>query len=84
MSYRSGDPAPRDHGLVAIRNPDYTKFVDKAGKPLPYHAGVFRTTDGITTTRYVTHGICESRDGSVYVLILHPYTLLRIAPDQWK
>ena len=55
-------------------------ITDKAGKPLPYHGGLFKTPDGITTTRHVRLGICQARDGSVYVLALQPYTLLRIYP----
>ena len=80
-SYRPGDSAPRDHGPVAIGNPDYTEFTDAAGKPLPYHGGLIKTPEGITTTRHVILGVCQARDGSVYVLALQPYTLLRIAPE---
>jgi sugar lactone lactonase YvrE len=80
VSYRPGDRSPKDHGLLSIRNPDYTPFTDAAGKPLPYHHGVFKTADGITTTKYVLLGICQGHDGSVYVLALSPYTVLRVRP----
>jgi hypothetical protein len=81
VSYSQGDAAPRDHGVVAIKNPDYTEFTDKAGKPLPFHGGTFKTPDGVTTSRHVTLGICQTRAGGVYVLMLQPYTVLEIAPD---
>jgi hypothetical protein len=84
VSYRPGDAAPRDHGLVAIENPNYTEFVDATGRPLPYHGGLVTMPDGTATTRYVTMGVCEAADGAVYTLVLHPYTLLEIPPDQLK
>src|SRR5581483_9227341 len=46
VSYRPGDAAPRDHGPLAIRNPDYTTFVGADGKPLPWHYGVYKTESG--------------------------------------
>ena len=82
VRYRPGDPAPVDLGTVAIANPDFTDFTDPAGKPLPFHAGFVKLKDGTTTTQYVTMGVCEARDGSVYVLALHPYSVLRISPEQ--
>ncbi len=81
VSYTPGDKAPKDHGSVAIKNPDYTAFVGKDGKPLPYHAGTFKTPEGVTTSRHVTLGVCQTKAGSVYVLMLGPYTVLEIAPD---
>lgn len=80
--YRPGDASPRDLGPVAIQNPDYTDFVDKEGKPLPFHAGIAKLPDGTHTTKYVILGVCQSRTGHVYVLALSPYTVLQVAPDQ--
>jgi hypothetical protein len=84
VSYRAGDKAPRDHGPVSIRNPDYTELTDKNGKPLPFHAGVIKLPDGTTTTRWVNLGVCEAGDGAVYSLALQPYTLLQVTADQLK
>jgi len=81
-SKRAG--TPRDHGPISIRNPDYTDFTDKAGKPLPAHGGIFKTPAGVTTTRHVLLGICQAHDGSVYVLALQPYTVLRLRPEVLK
>jgi sugar lactone lactonase YvrE len=80
VRYRPGDKAPEDLGPVAIRNPDYTTFTDPAGKPLPYHHGVHKMPDGTVTTKYVILGVCQARDGAVYLLALSPYTLLQIKP----
>jgi hypothetical protein len=80
VRYRPGDPAPRDLGPVSITNPNYTEFKDKEGKDLPFHHGVTRLQDGTTTTNAVILGVCEGQDGSVYILALCPYTLLRVSP----
>jgi hypothetical protein len=84
VSYRAGDKMPRDHGRVAIRNPDFTELVDKAGKPLPATAGIFKTAEGVTTTRWVILGVCEAHDGAVYSLALQPYTVLQVPAEQLK
>lgn len=78
VSYKNGDKAPHDHGVVIITNPDYTEFTDKEGKPLPFHGGLVKLPEGVTTTKYVTMGVCEARDGDVYILTMHPYSVLRI------
>src|SRR5262249_43157761 len=80
VSYTPGDKAPKDHGPVSLKNPDYTPFTDGAGKPLPSHPGVFKTPDGTSTSKYVTLGVCQTKAGGVYVLMLSPYTVLEIAP----
>ncbi|HEX7449396.1 MAG TPA: hypothetical protein VF306_17705 [Pirellulales bacterium] len=82
VRYRPGDAAPTDLGTVAVANPGFTEFTDAAGKPLPFHAGFVKLKDGTTTTQYVTMGVCEARDGNVYVLALHPYSVLQISPEQ--
>jgi len=84
VSFHPGDQAPRDCGPISIRNPNYTEFTDKAGKPLPGHGGIFKTPGGVTTTRHVLLGICQTHDGSVNILALQPYTVLRIGPDLLK
>lgn len=84
VSYTPGAARLVDHGVLTVKNPDFTTFVDGAGKPLPYHAGFFRLSDGAMTTRYVTMGVCEARDGAVYTTVMHPYTLLRVEAEQVK
>jgi len=84
VSYTPGAAAPIDHGVLTVKNPNFTEFVDAQGKPLPYHAGFFKLADGTMTTRYATMGVCEARDGAVYTTVMHPYTLLRVEADQVK
>ncbi len=74
------DTGPRDLGAVAIRNPDYTAFKDKAGKDLPWHHGVTKLADGTSTTKYVIMGIAEGPEGMIFLLSLAPYTLLEVQP----
>ena len=82
VRYGAGDKAPIDLGAVAVQNPDFTQFKDKNGKTLPFHAGFTKLKDGTTTSKYVILGVCEARDGHLYVLALIPYTVLRISPAQ--
>jgi hypothetical protein len=84
VSYHPGDKAAKLHGRVAIANPNYTEFVDKAGKPLPLHYGVVKLPDGTTTTKFVILGVAQGLDGSVYSLSLVPHTLLEVPPAQLK
>jgi len=65
---------------VYVANSDFTEFTDPAGQPLPYHAGFPKLASGKTVTRYVVMGVGESRDGNVYLLTLHPYTVLQVRP----
>lgn len=78
VSYRPGDKAPRGHGPIAIRNPDYTELTDKSGKPLPWHHGVTTTSGGTRIPRYHIMGICRARNGRVYLTTLYPFTLHEI------
>jgi hypothetical protein len=84
VSWRPGDKQPRDHGAIAVANPDFTEFTDKAGKQLPFHGGLYKMPDGTTTTRYVTMGVCEARDGNVYILAMHPYMVLQVKKEELK
>jgi len=38
----------------------------------------------VTTTKYVILGVCEARNGDVYVLALHPYSVLRVKAADLK
>ena len=65
---------PRDHGPLAVGNPDYVVSTDSSGKPLPYPSGMIKLADGTITTRHVILGVCQARNGDVFVLALIPYT----------
>lgn len=78
VRYRPGDKSPIDLGVVEVSNPNFTDFSDSKGKPLPFHAGFTKLENGKTVTRYVILGVCESRDGNVNILALHPYSVLQV------
>jgi sugar lactone lactonase YvrE len=78
VSFSPGDRAPRDHGPVSVSNPNFTEFAGKDGKPLPFHGGFVKFGD-VTTTKYVILGVCAARNGDVYILALHPYSVLKVA-----
>jgi hypothetical protein len=84
VSYRQGDKMPKDHGQVSVGNPDFTDFLGKDGKTLPYHGGFFKTKEGVTTTRYVILGVCQARDGNVYIMALHPYSVLQVRAEDLR
>jgi len=83
VSYRKGDKAPRDHGELHVSNPDYTHFTDEAGKKMPWHHGMRTTVDGKLVPLYHM-GVCQARDGSVYVTTIYPFTLLKVAPKDLR
>lgn len=83
VSYREGDKAPRDHGELFVTNPDYTTFRDSAGKPNRWHHGMKKLPDGRMVPMYHM-GVCESRDGHVYLTVIYPYTLLKVSKKDLK
>jgi sugar lactone lactonase YvrE len=83
VSYTPSDKAPRDHGPVGIANPDYVKLTDENGKPRPWHHTLRKEKDG-TLTPWAPLGIAAGADGSVYVMTLAPFTVIRFTPEQLK
>lgn len=76
VSYTPGEPAPKDHGPVGIKNPDYVTLTGPDGKPKPWHHTLRKEKDG-TLTPWVPLGIAAASDGTPYVITLAPFTLLR-------
>jgi len=83
VSHTPGQKEVRNHGKVGVANPDFTPFVDAKGKPLPWHHGMRKEKDG-TLTPSSPMGVCEARDGNVYVLTIGPFTLIKYRPEQVK
>jgi hypothetical protein len=76
VSYAPGDRAPKDHGPVGIKNPDYVTLTGPDGKPKPWHHTLRKEKDG-TLTPWQPLGIAAAADGTPYVLTLAPFTLLK-------
>lgn len=68
--------AMADLGVLAVRNPT---FYDFAAKRSPSH-GYHKLPDGTLTPMYHHMAMIVAHDGTVYVTILYPFTLLKIAP----
>jgi sugar lactone lactonase YvrE len=83
VSYTPGDKTPRDHGPVGIANPDYITLTDAKGKLKPWHHTLRKEKDG-TYAPWQPLGIAASADGTVNILTLAPFTLIRFAPEQLK
>ena len=83
VSYTPGDNGPRDHGPVGVANPDYIELTDAKGKQKPWHHTLRKEKDG-TYAPWQPLGIAASADGSVNVLTLAPFTLIRFSPQQLK
>lgn len=71
----------RDHGVLFVVNPDYVEFKDAAGKVKPWHHGFWTTPEGRLTPLHHHMAVKAARDGSIYVTVIAPFTLLRVDPS---
>ena len=68
-----------DLGVLAVRNPNFFDFGPRAdGTKPPWSHGYHTLPDGTMTPLHGHQGLVAARDGSLYALILYPYTLLKI------
>ena len=78
------DPKRRkmeDLGVLAVRNSGFFDFEKGPnGERPPWSHGYHRLPDGVLTPLHHHLAMIVARDGTVYVTILYPFTLLRIAP----
>ncbi len=72
----------RDLGVLRVSNPDYAPAADKDGKPLPHRHGFHRLPDGSLTPLHAHMALTVARDGTAYVTVIYPFTLLRIEPPR--
>jgi hypothetical protein len=71
----------RDLGIPYVANPDYVEFKDAGGKVKPWHHGFWTTPEGKLTALHHHMAIKTARDGTIYVTIIAPFTLLRLSPE---
>jgi hypothetical protein len=68
-----------DLGVLTVKNPDFFNFGPRAdGKAPPWSQGYDKLPDGTLTPLYHHMALIVARDGTVYVTILYPFTLLRV------
>lgn len=72
---------PDDLGVLAVKNPEFFDFgPGPGGKHKPWTHGYHRLPDGTLTPLHHHMALTVARDGTVYITILYPFTLLRIEP----
>ena len=71
-----------DLGVVRVANPDYFDWKAKGpdGKPQQWIHGFHTLPDGALTPMHAHMALVAAKDGSVYVTIIYPFTLLKIDP----
>ena len=68
-----------DLGVLAVKNPDFFDFGPRAdGKRPPWSHGYHTLPDKTLTPLHGHQGLIVARDGTLYALILYPFTLLQI------
>jgi outer membrane protein assembly factor BamB len=78
--YDPGTGTTRDLGVLAVKNPDFYDF--SAQKPWSH--GFHRLPDGTLTPLHAHMALVVARDGTAYVTVLYPYTLLKIEPGELR
>src|SRR5207248_9898061 len=75
----------RDHGVLAIRNPDFFDFgPGKDGKPKPWTNGFHTLPDKTLTPLHVHMALHMAKDGTLYGTTLAPFTLMRIEVKDYR
>jgi len=84
----SHDPATKkmtDHGVVAVKNPDFFDFgPGKDGKPKPWSHGFHKLPDGTLTPLHVHMALIQTKDGTLYGTTIYPFTLLKMETKDVK
>jgi len=79
------DPASdqcKDLGVLAVKNPDFYAFEVGPDEKLPSHMrGFHKLPDGALVPSN-SFGLAAAADGTLYVTVLYPFTLLRIDPTE--
>jgi hypothetical protein len=70
-----------DHGVLAVKNPDYFDFgPGKDGKQKPWTHGFHKLPDGTLTPLHAHMALIQAKDGTFYATIIYPFTLLKMEP----
>ena len=85
VSYDPAAKKPRDHGVLAVRNPDFFPFgPQKDGKPKPWSHGYHRLPDKTLTPLHHHMALVMAKDGTLYATVIAPFTLLKIDPKDYR
>ena len=75
------DPQANRHedlGVLAVSNPDYFNPKTPDGKTVPHSHGFHRLPDDTLTPLHHHMAMMVARDGTIYVTVIAPFTLLKI------
>ena len=79
LCFDPGTKQTEDLGVLAVLNPDFFDFSPGPdGKPKPWTHGYHRLPDGTLTPLHCHMALLVARDGTIYVTIIYPFTLLRV------
>lgn len=68
-----------DLGVLTVRNPDFFDFGPrKDGKKPPWSHGFHKLPDGTLTPLHHHMALAAGTDGTLYVTVIYPFTLLKI------
>lgn len=82
VRYDTKNRKHEDLGVLAVRNPDYFDFVGNDGQRPPWSHGFHALPDGTLTPLHCHMAMIVTRDGTIYVTVIYPFTLLQI--DQFR
>ncbi len=83
VRYDPKSSAMEDLGVLAVKNPDFFDFgPNDAGKRPPWSHGFHKLPDGTLAPLHHHMAMIVAADGTIYVTIIYPFTLLRI--DQFR
>ena len=74
LSFQPKGRKMRNHGVLAVENPDFFDFSRKKKWTHGYHT----LPDGTLTPLHAHMALLAARDGTLYATILYPFTLLKI------
>jgi hypothetical protein len=81
--YEPATDRNRDLSVLRVADPEYARFVEWYAGPMPA-PGFHRLPDGAMTPRLHHMALLVAHDRTVYVTVIYPFTLLRIAPPRLR
>ncbi len=85
VSYNPVTKKSRDHGVLAIKNPDFFDFgPGQDGKPKPWTHGYHTLPDKTLTPLHAHMSLIMAKNGRLYGTIIYPFTLFEIEPNDYR
>jgi hypothetical protein len=78
VRFNPSSGAKEDLGVLAVKNPDYFQWKTPDGKDAPWSNGFHKLPDGTLTPMYHHMALMVGHDGTVWITIISPFTLLKV------